>query len=124
MHAFATLQFDFRKFLHGPSKNRETMIIDPPEVSAIELDINPPKRKPSPVGTVLSIYKLLEKILLNLSTQQLAGMQRVSRTWQNVINRSQALQNHMFLMRTAKALMPLPDLDHKPWPPEYDHPPA
>ena len=55
-----------------------------------------PPLKPAATA-VLSIWELVEKILLNMPTRSLVLACRISRSWKTVIERSAKLQQHLFL---------------------------
>lgn len=65
----------------------------------------------SPVIQVVRTYELLEKILLNLSTENLFGVQRVSSGWKDVITRSHPIQKRMFLLAEGEPVKPM----HQEW---------
>lgn len=60
----------------------------------------------SPTSGVLDTYELLENILLRVPMKQLFVVQRVSKTWKDIIERSQSLRKKMFLLADGEPLRP------------------
>lgn len=58
----------------------------------------------SPVSCVLETFELLEHILRGLSMRDLFVLKRVSRTWKDVIERSQSLRKSIFLLADREPL--------------------
>ena len=63
---------------------------------------------------VLETYELLEMVLAKTTPKDLFVMQRVSKTWKSLIERSEQLQQTMFLKPAGKAILPAKYPDDPP----------